>query len=110
MHLDAAKRQDDELEISSFDSRSDEEKIMDELLQEDLEDDQLLKNMTKNKSWQLRTDEVVSVNTTMSPKKSKKFKNVSFFEINYGFVFRLFDSSETINYRDLLFHATMTAK
>ena len=67
-------------------SWSDEEKLMDEILQEHVENDQLLKNMAQNNTWQQRDederlmDEILGVNTMKSPVKSKKLKWVSFCE------------------------------
>ncbi len=86
LNSDAAKRQNVELKNGSFGSWSDEERLMDEILQKDEENNQLLKNMTQNKSWQQRDederlmDEILGVDTMKSPEKSKKLKRVSFCE------------------------------
>ncbi len=103
MILDAAKKQEVELKTHFNDSWSDEESVMDRVLQEDVKKE--LPSM--NKSWQQQNkdgrlmDDILDVKTTTSPKKSKKFKNASFFKIKFGFVFILFDSSETINYLNI---------
>ncbi len=86
LNLDTAKRQEVGLKKSSFGSWSDEEKLMDEILQEEVENDQLQKNMAQNKTWQQRDederlmDEILGVDTMKSPEKSKKLKRVSFCE------------------------------
>ncbi len=90
LNLDAAKRQEVGLKNGLFGSWSDEEKLMDEILQEHVENDQLQKNMAQNKTWQQRDederlmDEILGVDTMKSPEKSKKLKRVSFCESTPG--------------------------
>ncbi len=70
-----------------YDSWSDEERMMDQILQGDAPKDQPSMYMAQNKSWQQQDederlmDEILGVDTTTSVKKSKKLKNCSFFEI-----------------------------
>ncbi len=75
MNLDAAKRE--EVQNDMYDSWSDEESTMDEILQVEAKNDQTL-NMTRNKSWQQEDederlmDEILGVDAMKSPKKSEK--------------------------------------
>ncbi len=62
-----------------YDSWSDEERMMDEILQPVATKDQTL-NMTQNKSWQQEDederlmDEILGVDAMKTPKKGKKLK------------------------------------
>ncbi len=75
MNLDAAKRQ--EVYGDMYDSWSDEERMMDEILQ--AKNDKTL-NMTQKKSWKQQDederlmDEILGIDAMKTPKKGKKLK------------------------------------
>ncbi len=73
-----------------YDSWSDEESMMDEILQVEAKNDQTL-NTTQMKSWQHEDederlmDEILGVDAMKSPKKSKKLKISLSFKSSFSY-------------------------